>query len=121
MTLSDLCIRRPVFAWMFMTALIIFGLISFKGMGVSQLPDVEFPVLSVNLTWQGAAPEVLESNVVDVVESSVMSIEGIKEVTSTVQDGSANVSIELELGRNIDVALQEVQAKLSQAQRLLPK
>ncbi|MBF0489947.1 MAG: efflux RND transporter permease subunit [Candidatus Omnitrophica bacterium] len=121
MTLSDLCIKRPVFAWMFMTALIVFGLISFKGMGVSQLPDVEFPVISVNLTWTGAAPEVMESNVVDVIEGAVMSVQGIKTVTSSVQDGSATITIELELGRNIDVAVQEVEAKISQAQRLLPK
>lgn len=121
MTLSDLSIRRPVFAWMFMTALIIFGLISFFSMGVSQLPDIEFPVISVNVTWQGAAPEVMESNVVDIIEGAVMSVQGIKNVTSSVQESSATVTIELELGRNIDVAVQEVQAKISQAQRLLPK
>lgn len=121
MTLSDLSIRRPVFAWMFMAALIIFGLISFSKMGVSQLPDIEFPVISVNVTWQGAAPEVMESNVVDIIEGAVMSVQGIKDVTSSVQEGSANINIELELGRNIDVAVQEVQAKISQAQRLLPK
>ncbi len=121
MTLSDLSIRRPVFAWMFMTALIVFGLISFFSMGVSQLPDIEFPVISVNITWQGAAPEVMESNVVDIIEGAVMSVQGIKNVTSSVHEGSATITIELELGRNIDVAVQEVQAKISQAQRLLPK
>ncbi len=121
MTLSDLSIKRPVFAWMFMTALIVFGLISFKSMGVSQLPDVEFPVISINVTWQGAAPEVMESNVVDIIESAVMSVQGIRDVTSSVNDGSANITIELELGHNIDVAVQEVEAKISQAQRLLPK
>lgn len=121
MTLSDLSIKRPVFAWMVMTALIVFGSISFKNMGVSQLPDVEFPVISINVTWQGAAPEVMESNVVDIIESAVTSVQGVKSVTSKVQDGSGSISVELELDRDIDVALQEVQAKISQAQRLLPK
>ncbi|OGW98319.1 MAG: hypothetical protein A2Z81_04270 [Omnitrophica WOR_2 bacterium GWA2_45_18] len=121
MTLSDLSIKRPVFAWMFMTALIIFGLISFKNMGVSQLPDVEFPVISVNLTWQGAAPEVMESNVADVIEQSVMSIEGIRSVSSSVRQGQAGITIELELGRDVDVAVQEVQTKILQSQRLLPE
>jgi len=121
MTLSDLSIKRPVFAWMFMCALILFGAVSFLGMGVSQLPDVEFPVIAINVTWQGAAPEVMESNVVDVIESAVMSVQGIKDVTSSVQDGAATITIELELGHNIDVAVQEVEAKLSQAQRLLPE
>ncbi|MBI3602323.1 MAG: efflux RND transporter permease subunit [Candidatus Omnitrophica bacterium] len=121
MTLSDLSIKRPVFAWMFMAALIVFGLISFFSMGVSQLPDVEFPTVAVNVTWQGAAPEVMESNVVDVIEQAVMSVQGIRDVTSSVSNGSATITIELELGHNPDVAVQEVQAKLSQAQRLLPK
>jgi len=121
MTLSDLSIKRPVFAWMFMAALILFGAVSFMGMGVSQLPDVEFPVISVSATWPGAAAEVMESNVVDVMEQSVMSIQGIRNITSSVRAGSASITLELELGRNIDVAVQEVQSKLSQAQRLLPK
>ena len=67
MTLSDISIKNPVFAWMLMAALIVFGLISFNQMGVSQMPDVDFPVVSINLTWEGAAPEVMETDVVDVV------------------------------------------------------
>lgn len=120
MTLSDLSIKRPVFAWMVMIGLIVFGLIGFKNMGISQLPDVEFPVVSVNLTWAGAAPEVMESDVVDIVEQAVMSVEGIRDVSSSVSNGSANVTIEFEIGRNIDVAVQQIQTKLSQAQRRLP-
>ena len=120
MTLSDLSIKRPVFAWMVMTALIVFGIIGFKSMGVSQLPDVEFPVVSVSLSWTGAAPEVMESDVVDVVEQAIMSVEGIRDISSSVNYGSANVTIEFNLNRDIDFAVQEVQARISQAQRLLP-
>ena len=57
MTLSDLSIKRPVFAWMLMVALILFGFLAYKRMGVSQLPDVDMPVVSVSLTYDGAAPE----------------------------------------------------------------
>jgi len=121
MTLSDLSIKNPVFAWMLMAALIVFGAISFHGMGVSQMPDVDFPVVSVNLTWEGAAPEVMETDVVDVVEESVMTVQGIRDIGSSTRQGQATVTIEFELNRNIDVALQEVQTKLAQAQRLLPK
>lgn len=121
MTLSDLSIKRPVFAWMVMTALIVFGIIGFKSMGVSQLPDVEFPVISVNLTWTGAAPEVMESDVVDVVEQAVMSVEGIRDISSSVGEGFASITIELDIDRNVDVAVQQVQTKIGQAQRLLPK
>ena len=120
MTLSDLSIKNPVFAWMLMASLILFGVISFQRMGVSQMPDVDFPVISVSLTWEGAAPEVLESDVVDVVEDAMMSIQGIRDVSSTTRQGQATVTIEFELDRDIDAALQEVQTKIAQAQRRLP-
>ncbi len=121
MTLSDLSIKNPVFAWMLMIGLILFGLIGFHGMGVSQMPDVEFPVVNVQLTWEGAAPEVMESDVVDVVEDAVSSVQGIRDITSTSRQGSANITLEFELGREIDVAVQEVQTKIAQAQKQLPK
>lgn len=121
MTLSDLSIKNPVFAWMLMAALIIFGIISYGLLGVSQLPDVDFPVVSVSLTWEGAAPEVMETDVVDVVEDSLMSIEGVREISSSIRQGSANVTVEFELNRNIDVAIQDVQTKINQAQRRLPE
>jgi hydrophobe/amphiphile efflux-1 (HAE1) family protein len=120
MTLSDFSIRKPVFAWMLMIGLIVFGGISFMGMGISQLPDVDFPVLNVGVTWTGASPEVMEAAVADVIEDAVMSVEGIKEVSSSCQEGLSNTSIEFELSVNIDVALQEVQTKIAQAQRSLP-
>ncbi len=121
MTLSDLSIKNPVFAWMLMAALVLFGVISFQHMGVSQMPDVDFPVVSVTLTWEGAAPEVLETDVVDIVEDAVMSIQGIRDVSSSTRQGQAVIVIEFELGRDIDVALQEVQTKIAQAQLLLPR
>jgi HAE1 family hydrophobic/amphiphilic exporter-1 len=121
MTLSDLSIKNPVFAWMLMAGLMIFGWLGFSGMGVSSMPDVDFPVVSVSLTWEGAAPEIMESEVVDVVEDSLTSVEGVKEITSTSRRGQATVSAEFELGRDIDVALQEVQTKIAQAQRRLPR
>jgi HAE1 family hydrophobic/amphiphilic exporter-1 len=121
MNLPKVSIKNPVFAWMLMAGLMLFGLISFNRMGVSQLPDVDFPVISVGLTWQGAAPEVLESAVVDVVEDSIMSIQGVRDITSSIKQGSASITIEFELDRNIDAAYQDVQAKLNEAQRNLPK
>ena len=57
MTISDVSIKNPVFAWMLMIGLIVFGWVSFTRMGISQLPDVDFPVVTVHITWEGAAPE----------------------------------------------------------------
>ncbi|MBI1991909.1 MAG: efflux RND transporter permease subunit, partial [Candidatus Omnitrophica bacterium] len=120
MTLSDFSIKKPVFAWMLMAALIVFGTISFRRMGVSQLPQAEFPVVSVDLAWEGAAPEVMETDVVDIVEDAITSIQGIRDISSTSRQGQASVTIEFDLERDIDVALQEVQTKIAQAQRRLP-
>jgi len=120
MNLPEIAIRRPVFAWMLMAALILFGGISASRMGVSQLPDVDFPVVTVNVNYTGAAPEVIEINVVDVIEDAVMTVEGVRSVTSTSRYANASISVEFELSRNISDALQEVQNKVAAAQRFLP-
>lgn len=121
MTLSDLSIKNPVFAWMLMIGLIVFGWIGYTRLGVSQLPDVDFPVVNVSITWEGAAPEVMETEVTDIIEDAVMSVEGIKDVSSVSRQGQASITIELDLKRNIDSALQDVQTKIAQAQRNLPQ
>lgn len=106
---------------MLMIAMMLFGFLSFREMGVSQLPDVDIPVVNINVTWEGAAPNVLESDVVDVIESAVMSVEGVENLTSSVRRGSANITVEFGLERNLDAAVNDIQNKLSQAQRNLPK
>ncbi|MFP5520472.1 MAG: efflux RND transporter permease subunit [Bdellovibrionia bacterium] len=114
MNLIDLSIKRPVFAWVLMFSLIVFGAITLNRMGVSQLPDVDFPVLSISVSYEGAAPEIIEAEILDVIESRLLAIEGIKEMRSSARQGSGSVSLEFDIERNIDVALQEVQAALSQ-------
>lgn len=106
---------------MLMMGLMLFGFISFKGMGIGQMPDVDFPVLRVSVSWEGASPEVMETDVTDVVEDVVMGIEGLKDVSSSTRQGDTDVTLEFELERDIDVALQEVQSKLAEAQRRLPR
>lgn len=103
-----------------MLALILFGYLSFKDLGVGQMPDVDFPVLSISAAWEGAAPEVMETDVVDIIEDSVMGVEGLKEVSSSTMQGRAEIDLEFTLDRDIDIALQEVQSKLSEAARRLP-
>ncbi len=121
MTLSDFSIKNPVFAWMLMLGLIVFGWIGFSNMGISQMPDVDYPVVNVGISLEGAAPEVMETQVTDILEGAVMGIQGIKEVSSSSKRGSADITIEFELGRDIDVAMQEVQSKISSVQRDLPR
>jgi hydrophobe/amphiphile efflux-1 (HAE1) family protein len=112
-SLADLSIRRPVFAWMVMAAMIIAGAIGLSRLGVSEQPDVDFPVLTINATWNGSAPEVMETEIVDRIEEQVISTQGIRNVTSQIPQGQASITLEFEIDRNIDAALTEVQSKLS--------
>lgn len=120
MSISEVAIRRPVFAWMLMFGLIVFGGISFFRMGISQMPDVNFPIVNIALQLDNAAPEVMEMNVVDIIEDAVMGIDGLKSVTSSVSQGGANITCEFNMNRNIDVALQEVQNRILQINNQLP-
>ena len=114
MKLSDISIRRPVMAWMIMFALIIFGAVSLGRLGISYMPDVDFPLLSIRVTWEGVAPEYMETEIVDRIEKEVIAVEGLKEIVSSVRQGSANIQLEFDIDRDIDVAVQEVQTALSQ-------
>lgn len=114
MNLIDLSIKRPVFAWVLMFSLITFGSITLNRLGVSQLPDVDFPVLSVSVAYEGAAPEVVEAEILDPIEERLLNIEGIKEMRSGARQGQGSITLEFDIDRNVDVALQEVQAALSQ-------
>src|SRR5215510_14772508 len=128
MTLADISIRNHVFAWVLMFALIGFGLICFtgfgtvfRGLGISQNPDVEFPIINVAVTYEGASPEIMETDVVDFIEDAVTSIEGVKQISSTSRQGAASINVEFELSRQIDAALQDVQTRVAQAARRLPR
>lgn len=121
MRISDISIKNPVMAWMIMAFLMVFGAISFSRLGISQFPDVDFPSVNVSISLLGASPEVIESNVVEPVEDVLTTLEGIKGLTSSSRSGVANISVEFALDRSIDAALQEVQTKVSLAQRRLPK
>ncbi|MDX2227882.1 MAG: efflux RND transporter permease subunit [Verrucomicrobiae bacterium] len=113
MTLAEISIRRPVFAWMLMSALIIFGAICFNRLGVSLLPDVEIPTITVTIDWPGAAPEVVETEIVDRVEQALVSVSGIRNINSTMRQGQAQLILELNVGRNVDAAMLEVQSNLN--------
>jgi len=128
MTLADISIRNHVFAWILMVALIGFGLLCytgfgdvFRGLGISQNPDVDFPIVSVSVSWEGASPEIMETDVIDVLEDACATVEGVQRMSSTARQGGANLTLEFAIGRNIDAALQDVQTKVSEAARHLPR
>ncbi len=116
MTLSDLSIRRPVFAWMLMFALMFFGTLCFFHLGVSQLPEATQPVLTINANWVGAAPEVMETEIVNPIEQAVISVQGVQDIESDMRQGSATVRLTFYTSKDIDAALQETNSKLRAVQ-----
>ncbi|HET8774507.1 MAG TPA: efflux RND transporter permease subunit [Thermoanaerobaculia bacterium] len=121
MKITEACIKNPVFAWMLMLATVLFGGVAATRIGISQFPDVDFPTISVSAGWEGAAPEVIEHDVVEPIEEALMQVEGVRNITSTSRQGSGNVTVELDLSRNVDLALQDVQTRVAQVQRRLPR
>lgn len=121
MKITDLCIERPVFAWMLMAATMVFGGLAVSRMGVSQFPDVDFPTLNIQVGYEGAAPEIVEHDVVEPIEEALVQVEGIKSLTSTARQGSGNITLELDVNRDVDAALQEVQTRVAQIQNQLPR
>ena len=104
-----------------MAAMILFGWISFSRMGISEMPDVDFPVISVSLTFEGAAPEIMEIDVVDLIEESMLTLEGLRSIQSSSSQENATITVEFDLNRDIDTALQDVQNKIAQIRNRLPE
>ena len=121
MSLSDTSIKNPVFAWMMMAFLVVFGGICFTRLGISQMPDVDFPQVQVSLTLEGASPEIMESDVIDPIEDEIMSVEGIREISASARQGRASLTVEFDLNKDVDIAVQEIQTKIAQAGNKLPR
>ena len=121
MVLSDVSIKRPVFATVLSLILVIFGLIAFGRLAVREYPDVDPPFVSIQTTYRGASAEVIESQVTQIIENAVAGIEGIKTITSTSEDERSRVNIEFYLNRAIEAAASDVRDKLGRAVRNLPE
>ncbi|MFI5288921.1 MAG: efflux RND transporter permease subunit [Polyangia bacterium] len=120
MSVTDVCLRRPVLAWMIMAGTILFGVIAAARIGVSQYPDVDNPTISVSVSWPGASPEDIETGLITPLEDAMSQVTGVLTLTSSAKQGSARLTATFDLSRNIDLALQDTQAKIAQAQRRLP-
>ncbi|MEE3627089.1 efflux RND transporter permease subunit [Nitrospirillum sp. BR 11752] len=120
MTLSELCIRRPVMTVLLTAALIFGGILAYRYLPVAALPRVDFPVISVSASLPGASPDTMASSVAIQLEREFSTIAGIDSITSTSVQGSTTVTIQFALDRDIDSAALDVQAALSRVQRRLP-
>ncbi|WIM05287.1 MAG: efflux RND transporter permease subunit [Candidatus Nitricoxidivorans perseverans] len=121
MNLPELSIRRHVMAWMLSAGLVLFGVISFQRIGMDRFPHIEFPVVSVTTTQKGANPDIVDASVTNVIESAVNSVPGIEHIQSTSSPGVSVINITFSLEKKVDIAFNEVQAKVNQVLRRLPR
>ena len=120
MNLSEFSLRRPVFAIVLNLAIVLFGCIGYYFLGVRDYPALDPPNISVRTSYPGANAEIIETQITEPLEKAINSISGIKNITSQSSQGSSNISVEFNLGINLETATNDVRDKVSQAQRSLP-
>ncbi len=120
MFLSDVSIKRPVFATMMMVALVVLGIVSYQRLAIDEYPDVTYPTINVSVSYAGASPEVIMRQVAKPLEEALNTVQGIKEINSSSSQGRGNVRVTFNLGVDIGIAQQDVQAKVSRIRRSLP-
>ena len=119
-SISDLFIRRPVMTVLVMISILLFGLIAYRQLAVSDLPNVDYPTILVNATLPGASPDTVASTVATVLEKQFATIPGIDSMSSVSTTGGTQITLQFSLERNIDAAAQDVQTAISLAARNLP-
>ena len=120
MSVPELFIRRPVMTTLVMAGILLFGLVGFRQLPVSDLPSVDYPTISVSASLPGASPETMASAVATPLEKQFSTIAGVDSMSSVSSVGSASITIQFSLDRNIDSAAQDVQSAISKASRQLP-
>jgi len=120
MNFSDIFIRRPVATTLIVLAIVIFGVMGYRQLPVSDLPTVDFPTIQVQASLPGASPETMAAAVATPLEKQFSAIAGVDSISSTNSQGSTNVTIQFTLDRNIDAAAQDVQSMIARAARQLP-
>ena len=121
MLLSDVSIRRPVFATVVSLVLVIFGLFAYQRMSVREYPDIDPPIISVSTVYKGAAAEIVETQITQLIEDAVAGIDGIRAINSNSREESSSVSIEFTLARNVDSAANDVRDKVARVASRLPE
>src|SRR3990172_5685358 len=121
MNISQLFIKRPVMTYIVMGVILLMGLLAFKKLPVTDLPNVDYPVFMVQTSYSGASPEVMARTVTTPIEKELININGIKHVTSQSGRGFSWITIFFELNKNMDEAAQDVQAALKRAESALPR
>jgi multidrug efflux pump len=121
MSLSTLSIKRPVLTIVMNVAIILFGIIGYTFLGVREFPSIDPAQISVRTSYAGANADIIESQITEPLEKAINAIDGIRNITSSSNQGSSNITIEFELEKNLEEAANDVRDKVSQAVRSLPQ
>ena len=120
MRLSQICIDRPVLSIVMSLVILVFGIIALGRLPYRELPDIDSPIVSVLTVLPGAAPEVMETSVTQVLEDELVSIQGIRHITSVSREETSSITLEFELSRDLDVAASDVRDRVTRVRSALP-
>lgn len=120
MSLSSISINRPVLATVMSIVIVLFGVIGFTYLGVREYPSVDPPIISVRTNYPGANADVIESQITEPLEESINGVSGIRSLSSISSDGRSTITVEFELGEDLEAAANDVRDRVSQAMRNLP-
>src|ERR1700693_4972781 len=121
MNFTTLFIKRPVMTTLVMVAILVFGVVAYRQLPVSDLPNVDFPTITVTGALPGTSPQTMSATVATPLEKAFSTIAGIDNMTSTSSLGQTQIVVQFALDRNIDAAAQDVQASIAQVIRQLPQ
>src|SRR5674536_180709 len=121
MNISELSLKRPVLATVMSLFIILFGLIGYTFLGLREYPAIDPPVISVSTSYVGASADIIESQITEPLEKVINGIPGIRTITSSSAVGFSNISVEFNLGSDLETAANDVRDKVSQAARNLPQ
>ena len=121
MSLASISIKRPVLAIVMSLTIILFGVISFKFLGVREYPAIDPPIISVRTNYTGANAEVVESQITEPLEKALNGIPGVRIISSSSSQGASNITVEFNLDADLEAAANDVRDKVSAAARSLPQ
>ncbi len=121
MSISTISVKRPVLAIVMNLLLVLFGYIGYTYLGVREFPSIDPPIVSVSTNYAGANPDIIESQITEPLEKAINQIDGIRNISSSSNQGSSRITIEFNLNKDLEEAANDVRDKVSQAQRQLPQ
>lgn len=121
MSLPSVSLKRPIFAIVMSIIIVLFGVIAFRFLGVREYPSIDPPIITVTTNYTGANADIIESQITEPLEKSINGIAGIRTISSSSNQGSSRITVEFDLGVDLEAAANDVRDKVSQALRLLPQ